>query len=88
MTNKAVIYNTIDRTGMCPKEVFDKKTLPLWVHAEVELTREQLRDLFDMWDDDHREWTNFFGYALTHILHQKLLEWVKSDVRIALDSNQ
>jgi len=55
MLEKSVIYNTIDRTGICPEEVFDKKTLPLGVHAEVELTREQLRDLFDIWDDDHRE---------------------------------
>jgi len=86
MTNNTVIYNTIDYTGMCHKEVFDKKSLPLGVHAEVELTREMLKDLFKMYDDDHREWTDLFWCALTHMLHQKLLEWVKSDVRIALDS--
>ena len=85
MTNKTVIYNTIDYTGMCPKEVFDKKTLPLGVYAEVELTREMLKDLFKLYDDDHRDWTDLFWYALQHMLHQKLLEWIKSDVRIALD---
>jgi len=86
MTNNTVIYNTIDYTGMCPKEVFDKKSLYLWVHAEVELTREQMQDLFHMWDDDHREWTDLFWYALRHMMHTTILEWVKSDVRIALDS--
>ena len=86
MTNNTVIYNTVDYTGMCPKDVFDKKTLPLGVHVAIDLSRTQLKDLFKMYDDDHREWTNFFGYALQHMLHQKLLEWVTSDVRIVLDT--
>jgi hypothetical protein len=45
---------------MCPKEVFDKKQLPLGVHAEVELSREMLKDLFKMYDDDHKEHTNLY----------------------------
>jgi hypothetical protein len=52
MIEKAVIYNTVDRTGMCPEEVFNQKELPLGVSIRVDLTRSELKDLFWTWDID------------------------------------
>ena len=60
MIEKAVIYNTVDRTGICPEAIFNSKKLPLGVHQRVDLTREQMKELFDLRDRDHIQKTNKF----------------------------
>lgn len=75
MLEKAVIYNTIDRVGICPIEVFHSKILPLGVSTEIELTKEQMRELFQMYDRDKVENTDKFWYTLLQYLHDELLKW-------------
>lgn len=82
MIEKAVIYNTIDGTGICPEDVFNQKKLPICVSERVDLTREQMKELFYLYDLDHIDWTNKFGNKLLDLLHNKMLEWVENDKKI------
>lgn len=79
MIEKAVIYNTIDRTGMCPEVIYDNKELPLGVSQRVDLTREQMKELFYLYELDHIDGSNKFGEKLLDYLHTGLLEWVEND---------
>ena len=88
MIEKAVIYNTIDRTGICPEEVFNRKELPLCVFERVDLTREQMKELFYLWDLDHMDWTNKFWEKLVGYLHSKILGGVKNDLVITLKNDK
>lgn len=79
MIEKAVIYNTIDRTGMCPEDVYNQKELPIWVAIRVDLTRVQMKELFNLWDRDHVQHTNRFWEKLLWYMHEEMLEWVSND---------
>lgn len=79
MIEKAVIYNTVDRTGIMPEDVYKQKSLPLGVSIRVDLTRVQMRELFNLWDRDHVQHTNKFWEKLLWYMHEEMLEWVSND---------
>lgn len=84
MPEKAVIYNTIDRTGIAPEDVFNKKSLPLGVSQRVDLTREQMKELFYLYDLDHIDGSNKFGEKLLGYMHKEMLKDVKNERVITL----
>jgi hypothetical protein len=79
MIEKAVIFVTTDRVGICPEAIYNQDKLPVWVSIRKDLTRFELSRLFELYDLDQAKDTDRFWQKLVWYIVDDILDWVEND---------